>query len=69
MKFLLFLTLGIFLFLALLAYLFKKSAAAKREPKREHTIEKNIEAIQEKEKKSHLGKRLFYRIKSGLMRK
>lgn len=69
MKTLLFLTMGIFLFLGVMVYILKKQGSKKRRPKQGDTIEKNIKTIKQGEKESHLGKRLFYKIKSGLMRK
>lgn len=69
MKTLLLLTLGIFLFLGVMVYFFKKKEREKRHAKQGDTLEKNIKTIKQKEEESHLGKRLFYKIKSGLMRK
>lgn len=62
------LSIGIFLFL-LIMYLIVKKKAKKSDPKRGDSMAKKMETMQEDEEKSHLGKRLFYRIKSGLLKR
>ena len=63
-----FLTLGILLFLIIM-YLIVKKGLKESKPKRGNTIAKKMDAMKKEEEKSHLGQRLFYRIKSGLFKK
>ena len=62
------LTLGIVFFLIILFVIAKKSVQRTKYPRGEG-IAKRLGEMQEEEKKSRLGKRLFYKIKSGLFRK
>lgn len=61
-------TAGIFLFLIIM-YLLVKRSGKKSIRKRGDSIAKKMETLKEEEKKSHLGKRLFYKIKSGLFKR
>jgi F0F1-type ATP synthase membrane subunit b/b' len=62
------LSLGIFLFL-LVIYLIVKKEQKKSRLKRGNSIAKKMDEIKKGEEESHLGKRLFYKIKSGLFKR
>lgn len=61
-------TLGIFLFLLFMYLIVRKSMKKKGHP-RGDSIAKKMENMKEDEAKSHLGRQLFYKIKSGLLKK
>ncbi len=67
MSTLILITTAVFIALGVMYYLVKK-ADKKEKIKRGEHIAKELETMREKEKESHLGKGLFYRIKSGLFR-
>jgi len=69
MKSIIALSLGIFLFLGIMYYLFKKRSEKIEKRKQSDEIAKNIGELKETEAKSHLGKRLFFRLKSGLLKR
>lgn len=68
MKTLIFLTVGVFLFLGGMYLLFKKIWAEKA-LKKGDSIAKKLEAIEKDKKESSLGKGLFYKIKSSIFKK
>ena len=62
------LTFGILLFLVIM-YLLVKRNVQKKKPRRGNSIAKKMDALKKEEEKSRLGRRLFYKIKSGLFKK